>query len=144
MDRNSIDRNIATVTRFFDNTHSGYLDIIDQTVSENIVTHGFFGGNPASRAQYKQWFQGFQMAFTNGHAELLATTVDDTNVAVHWRVSADHTGPFAGSPATGRRVSFSGMVRYRLENGMIAETWLYADEHELLRQIGAMPQAIAA
>jgi steroid delta-isomerase-like uncharacterized protein len=144
MDRKTIDQNIATVTRFFEGTHSGELDVIDETVAENIVTHGFIGGNPASRAQYKQWFHGFQSAFANGHSEMLATMIDSTNVAVHWRVTADHTGPFAGVPASGRSVSFSGMVRYRMENGMIAETWLYADEQALLCQIGAMPKAMAA
>ncbi len=65
-------------------------------------------------------------------------TIADAN-----RTTVDHTGPFAGVPATGRRVSFTGVALYRMESGLIAEAWLHLDELALLSQIGAV-QALAA
>lgn len=139
-----IEANLNTVSRFFDGTHTGDLDVIDETVSEAIVTHGFPGGSPASREQYKHWFEAFGASFSNMTFERLATVADQDHVAVHWRVSVDHSGAFAGIPATGRRVTFDGMALYRMENALIAETWLYVDENSLLSQIAGLPEAVAA
>lgn len=144
MDRNLIDKNLATVTRFLNGTHSGDVDVIDDTVTPDIVTHGFPGGSPASREQYKQWFRAFGAAFSNGAFEVLATVADEHMVAVRWRVSADHTGPYAGAAPSRRRVSFTGVALYRMAGGLIAETWLHADERGLLTQIGASPANAAA
>jgi predicted ester cyclase len=73
--------------------------------------------------------------------EVTAVIAEGDYVAVRWIVSADHTAPFAGIPATGRRVSFDGMVLYRLRDGRIAETWLHPNQTALLGAIGALPQA---
>jgi predicted ester cyclase len=138
-----IEANLATVIRFFDGTHTGDLDVIDKTVSEAIVTHGFPGGSPAGREQYKQWFRTFGASFSHMAYERLATVADAAHVAVHWRVSVDHSGTFAGTPSTGKRVTFDGIALYRMEHGLIAETWLFGDEKSLLAQLSA-PQALAA
>ena len=50
---------------------------------------------------------------------------------------------FAGIEADGRRITFDGMVLYRMEDGLIVETWLHINEMRLMREIGALP-AIAA
>lgn len=142
-DIGKIERNRATVAKFLDGTHSGRFEVIDETVAENLITHGFPGGNPTSREQYKQWFKGFQSGFSIVGFETLALVADEEKVAVRWRFTVDHTGPFAGVNATGRRIAFDGMVLYRLENGLIAETWLHINELSLLTQVGALP-ALAA
>ena len=142
-DIGAIDRNRALVEKFLDGTHSGRFEVIDETVVENLVTHGFPGGNPTSREEYKQWFFGFQSGFSVVDFETLAMVADEEKVAVRWRFTVDHTGPFAGVEGSGRRVAFDGMVLYRIENGLIAETWLHINELSLLSQVGAIP-AIAA
>lgn len=129
-------RNKDTVARFFEGTHTGRLEVIDETVAEDIVTHGFPGGDPTSRETYKGWFRGFAESFSNMSSEVLATVADPHRVVLHWRVSVDHTGPFAGVRATGRRVTFDGVAIYRMRAGLIAETWLFPDMPSLLAQIG--------
>jgi predicted ester cyclase len=142
-DIGKIERNRATVEKFLDGTHSNRFEVIDETVAENLITHGFPGGNPASREQYKQWFKNFQSGFSIVGFETLALVADEEKVAVRWRFTVDHTGPFAGVNATGRRIAFDGMVLYRIENGQIAETWLHINELSLLTQVGAI-SALAA
>jgi predicted ester cyclase len=138
-----IGENRATIAKFLEGTHSGRFEVIDETVAESIVTHGFPGGNPSSREQYKQWFTGFQSGFSVIGFETLAMVADEEKVAVRWRFTVDHVGTFAGVEATGRRITFDGMVLYRLENGLIAETWLHINELSLLGQVGVIP-ALAA
>ena len=54
-----------------------------------------------------------------------------------------HMGEFAGVPATGRRIEYSGTAMDRLENGKVVEMWHTVNMHLLLRQIaedGRLPQ----
>jgi len=141
--RDSVHNNRQVVSAFLTGTHSGDFDVIDRTVAERIVTRGFPGGNPTNREEYKQWFRTFQAGFSDMVFETPAMVADDDHVAVRWRVTVSHTGPFAGVEPTGSRVSFEGMAFYGLENGLIVETSLYIDELSLLRQLGAIPMSAA-
>lgn len=138
--------NRDTVERFLAGTHSPRLadiDIIDTTVLPAIVCSGFPGGEPHDHASYKAFFHAFRGSFTNMEFITHALVADAQFVAARFTVKVDHTGPFAGIAATGRRVSFDGMALYRLQDGKIAGTNLHIDQLALLAQIGALP-ALAA
>jgi len=135
------ERNRATVAYFLEQTHSGHFAAVDETVAEGIVTHGFPCHSPQSRAQYKAFFEGFNAAFSNMEYRTLALVADETHVAARFFVGVDHTGEFNGIAPTGKRVEFTGQAIYRLENGLIAETWLQLDAVSFLGQIGAIPLA---
>lgn len=134
-----IERNRTVVAEFLDGTHSGRFEVIEDTLAETIVTHGFPGGNPDTRESYRRWFLGFQAGFTVVGFDVPAMVADEESVAVRWEFTVDHTGPFAGVPPTGKRITFDGTAFYRLENGRIVETWLHIDQLSLLGQVGALP-----
>jgi len=77
-------------------------------------------------------------AFSNMSYKTLALTADEERVAARFLVEVDHTGDYLGIAPTGKRVSFTGMALYRIENGLIAETWLHLDGLSFLGQIGAV------
>jgi predicted ester cyclase len=135
------ERNRDTVLRFFDGTHSGNVDVIDGTVSPNIVTHGFPCHSPQSIAEYKQFFRGFGAGFTNMKYKILSALAEGDRVAVRFSIAVDHTGEYLGIPPTGKRVEFEGMVLYRLDHGLIVETWLHLDGLSFMSQIGAVQMA---
>ena len=135
-------RNRTTVKAFLTGTHSPDIEdvrVIDRTVSPAIVCHGFPGGDPTDRESYKNFFRTFRKSFSGMEFAVDALVADDEFVAARWRITARHTGDFAGVTADGRRVDFGGLVLYRMEDGLIAETWLQIDELGLLGQIGALP-----
>ena len=135
------ERNRATVAHFLDQTHTGNYAAVDETVSARIVTHGFPCFSPQSREEYKAFFEGFNAAFSNMEYRTLALVADEQCVAARFFVGVDHTGEFNGLAPTGKRVEFTGQAIYRLENGLIAETWLQLDSLSFLSQIGALPLA---
>lgn len=142
----TIDANRRTVARFLAGTHGpdlAGLAVIDETVSPAIVCHGFPGGDPVDRESYKAFFRTFRQAFDGMAFTTHVTVADEAFVAVRWRVEVDHVGAFAGVEPDGRRIGFDGMALYRMERGLIAETWLHIDELQLLAGIGAIP-ALAA
>jgi len=56
-------------------------------------------------------------------------------VATRVTYRGTHMGTFAGVPATGRRIEYSGTAMDRLENGKVVEMWHTVNMHLLLRQI---------
>jgi steroid delta-isomerase-like uncharacterized protein len=128
------------VRQFLEATHSGNLDVIDTLVAPTIVTHNFPGEhNPASREEYKTFFRLWGQGLPKQQFEILAMVAEGDRVAVHFSVAGQQHGELMGIPATGRLVTFTGMVIYRMAQGQIAETWLYPDSLTLLAQLGVLP-----
>ncbi|HKJ53682.1 MAG TPA: ester cyclase [Gammaproteobacteria bacterium] len=145
-DQNTIDRNRRTVERFLSGTHSKHIedvDVIDDTVGPNITCHGFPGQPIVDHESYKDFFRFFRRHFDDMDWTVHALVADERFVCARWEIEATFVGDFAGVEADGRRVTFDGMVLYRMEDGLIAETWLHINEMRLLDEIGALP-AIAA
>src|SRR5690606_9395310 len=107
----------------------------------NIACHGFPGFEIADHESYKQFFRIFRQSFTDMDWTIHALVADEDYVSARWEIQATFSGDFAGVTADNRRLSFAGMVLYRMENGLIAETWLHINEMKLLSEIGAMPLA---
>lgn len=133
-----LEHNKAVVRRFLNDTHSGRFDVIDDTVAEDIVTHGMLGLDPDSRQSYKRFFEIVDATFREMDFTIDALVAEGDRVAAQFTISAVHGGDFMGIPATGRRLDFTGMVIYRMRDGLIAETWLYPDNVTLMRQMGAL------
>jgi predicted ester cyclase len=70
--------------------------------------------------------------------ELIA---DRNLVAMRGTFHGVHRGTFAGIPATGRPVSNSLMIFYRIEGDRIAEHWMQFDGAALVAQLTAAPAA---
>jgi predicted ester cyclase len=131
--------NRDVVARFLNGTHGGHYDVIDETVSPSIRTHGFPGGNnPDSHATYKAFFADFNRAFADMRFDTHAMVAEGDQVAVRFHVGVTHVDDYAGVAASGARVGFDGMAIYRLDQGRIAETWLQLDALSLMQQIGAL------
>lgn len=125
------------VKEFLEATHSGNFDVIDRLVAANIVTHNFPGGNsPQSREEYKEFFRLWGQGVPQQRFTILAMVAEADRVVVHYAITGRHDGELWGMPATGREVNFTGVALYRMEQGQIAETWLYPDTSTLLLQIG--------
>lgn len=142
-----INQNRRTVERFLAGTHANDINevkVIDDTVGDRIVCHGFPGALIDSHESYKNFFRTFRQSFTDMQWQVHALIADEKYVSARWEIHATFSGDFAGAKADGRRVCFDGMVLYRMQDGLIAETWLHINELSLLSQIGAIHFAAAA
>jgi predicted ester cyclase len=141
--------NLDTVRRFLAGTHSNNLadvDVIDETVAEGITCHGFPGfpnGELQGREPYKAFFRIFQASFSEMAFTTVALFEAGGFVSAHWSCEATFSGEFAGIAPDRRRVHFDGVAVYRMENGLIAETWLSFPVAMLMAQL-PVPAALAA
>ena len=75
-------------------------------------------------------------------------TVDDQiaegdRVVTRFTVHATHQGPFGDISQTGNPVTVTGVLITRFMGGESVEDWQSFDELGMLRQIGAVPPALA-
>jgi steroid delta-isomerase-like uncharacterized protein len=64
-----------------------------------------------------------------------AIVAEDDLVTVRYEVSGTHVGEYRDVTPTGKRVAWTGMAMYRIEDGQIAEIWLEENRLGLLEQL---------
>jgi steroid delta-isomerase-like uncharacterized protein len=73
-------------------------------------------------------------ALPDFHIEIEDAFAAGNRVAMRLTFSGTHQGDLLGAAPTGKRISFTGVNLYRLEDGRIAETWQMTDWAGALRQ----------
>lgn len=67
---------------------------------------------------------------------------EDNKVIVRGRATGVHKAELNGIPPTNRNMDFPFAIRYTIENNLITDHWLIADQMLLMEQLGVMePQS---
>ena len=72
--------------------------------------------------------------------ELLIVEGDRGATRIRW--GGRHTDSFQGIPGTGEEVDTTSVVLTRMEDGKLAEMWVYNDTMGFLRQLGIDPTPV--
>lgn len=138
--------NKAVICRWFEEVfNQGREEVIDEIVSADYIDYGH---NPPGRGPEgaRQDFRDFFAAFSDVHYTIDDLLADGDKVAARWTGHFTHSGDnfshggeMAGVPATGKRVTLTGISVYRLANGQIVSTHLAGDMLGFMQQIGALP-----
>lgn len=90
-------------------------------------------------AELKHHIELFEAAFPN--YDLIADDIvaEADKVVVRATFRGTHKGKFFGIAPTGKEVSVSVMLIYRIAGGKIVEHWMNADQVSLMQQLGAIP-----
>src|SRR5688572_18434565 len=106
----------------------GNVDAMDRYYAPSYVHHDVSRPDVTTLADYKQWARDLQAALSDMkvHADDVIAA-EDGKAVKRWTATGLHTGPLAGLPPTNKHVSFSGSSAYRVENGVIVESWYVYD-----------------
>jgi predicted ester cyclase len=80
--------------------------------------------------------QQFLDAFSDIDIVIEDLIAEGDKVMARLSISATHSGPFAGRPATGEPISFGSFRIYQVVEGKIVETWAMQDRLGLMEQLG--------
>jgi predicted ester cyclase len=94
---------------------------------------GFNAKSPADMGRL------FYTAFPDFTHVIMDQVAEGDIVVERIRYFATHRGEFMGIPATGKRITFTGMDWVRFANGRIVERWGVASEYDLRRQLLGEP-----
>jgi steroid delta-isomerase-like uncharacterized protein len=119
----------------------GNAAIVDELGAEDLhfsyPLTGAMDGKEAVKACIKALFAAFPDIEFKPVGDFIA---EGEWVAGRWKGEGTQTGEFAGIPATGKRVSFTGTTVYRVVDGKIAEELGEEDALLVLKQLGVIPE----
>jgi len=108
-----------------------------QNVSPSVIVHMPNGDVGQGQAAAGFLTEGYE-AFPDLTLTLEAVAVEGNRAAVQFQMEGTHTGAFRGFAPTGKPVSLPICTVLRLEAGVIAEIWYYANLYApLVATLGA-------
>lgn len=131
--------NESLVRRMFEEVwNERKLEVADEICAPDYYGYGPYG-DEAGPGAVKQGVVSRLKAFPDVHA-----TIDDIfsagdRIACRVTFSGTHLGEFRGAPATGKRVTWTGIWIYRAAGGRLVERWHSWDLLGLMQQVGAIP-----
>jgi predicted ester cyclase len=103
--------------------------------AEHVVLHGYAGVEPGL-ASVKRYYEAFWSAFPDAAVRHDDIVEGEDKMALRYRITGTHLGPFLGIAPTGRPVSVAGMTMLAFSAGKCVERWSIADSISLLAQLG--------
>jgi predicted ester cyclase len=78
-------------------------------------------------------------SFSNRKITIEDSVTEGDRIAIRFRITGTHTGPFMGIAPTGKMIEATGTGIFRVVDGKATDNWVNFDALGLLRQLGAVP-----
>jgi steroid delta-isomerase-like uncharacterized protein len=139
-DRMSVERNKETFRRYIEEVWKDEnLDIADEVFAEKYLSHQS-DGTALERGpeDVKKFVMEYRSAFSDIEDIVEDMIGEGDRVVTRWTLRVTHTGEFRDIPATGKRITITGIGIFRFsEEGKVVESWDSLDQLGMLRQLGA-------
>jgi non-heme chloroperoxidase len=138
--RMSVERNKDTFRRYVEEVWKNEkLDIADEVFADKYLSHQS-DGTALERGpeDVKTFVTEYRTAFSDIEDIVEDMIGEGDRVVTRWTLRVTHTGEFRGIPATGKRITLTGIGIFRFsDDGKVVESWDSLDELGMLRQLGA-------
>jgi len=135
----STEENKAMVRRIFEEAiNKGNLSVVDEVMASNYVYH-FPGQDVKGPEGFKQFIYMMRTAFPDLHITIDDMIAEGDRVATRETLRGTHKGDFMGIAATGKQVTFTGMVFVHFVGGKEVEAWGSMDQLGMMQQLGVVP-----
>jgi steroid delta-isomerase-like uncharacterized protein len=115
------------------------LSALDDYVAADVVWHDPPPGLAPGMEGFKQFFPMLYAAFPDWHATIEDVIAEGDKVVHRIKGGGTHKDEWMGIAATGKQVTTTGILIYRIDNGKIVEEWLQYDVLGVMQQLGAIP-----
>jgi steroid delta-isomerase-like uncharacterized protein len=133
-----LEENKALVRRYYQEVLTGRdRDLLARLLDPAFVSH-VSGGPAAGAGAYTAAVDATHAAFPDLVAAVHDQVAEQDKVVTRWSATGTHAGDFAGVPATGRRVTVTGIHIHRVQRGRLIEHWEELDLLGALRQLGML------
>lgn len=139
----SNENNKALVRHFVDQGwNQKKLAVFDKLLAPSFTHHDTDFPSVSTAEHYKQWFTETQNAFPDFQLTIDDMIAEEDKVATLWTFRGTNTGDIATPmhiPATGRRVTVSGVTVTRIVGGQFVNNWQHGDTMSFMQQLGVLP-----
>lgn len=116
-------------------------ELIEDLLTADFVAH--IPVIPLEATRGHENIKNIAVAYNAGVADWEIDHVDTISAgdkaAIRFNAAGKHVGELFGVPSTGKRLEFTGIDIFRIENGKIAEMWQEVDFLGVMKQMGAIP-----
>lgn len=138
--------NKLVVKRLFEELwNQGNLSVAEELFCPNYTHHDpstpDLGRGPEGERKRASLYR---TAFPDLHLTIENIISEGDTVMARWYCSATHKGELSGIPATGKRITITGISIARLSSGKIAEGWVQWDALGMMQQLGVIPAQVRA
>ena len=140
----SLDDDRAIVTRYVWKTNSADFDAFDDFVVPDYVDHDPVPGQEPGIEGLKNAYRGFLAGFPDVFFVFEDLIAEGGMVVGRGVIYGTHTGEFAGMPATGAKIRWTGTRIFRVRDRKVVEGWINLDFMGVIMQIKAALDAQAA
>jgi steroid delta-isomerase-like uncharacterized protein len=136
----STEENKAIIRRLMEGFwNAGDASVMEEVFAADFVNHTPAPGAPPNRAGLIQTNIAIRAAFSNSQSTIDDVITEGDKVAWRWTFHGTHTDALMGIPATGKQITFAGMVIDRIADSKIVERWAETDTLGMLQQLGVIP-----
>ncbi|MFD3701024.1 ester cyclase [Streptomyces sp. NPDC058646] len=129
----------SVIRRFSEEVvNKGNFEVLSELVHEDVRFDSSLAGVAPGIDGVKEIFSALREGFSDAACAIEELVADGELVAERFTFTGTHASDFHGVPATGKRISMSGMAMFRVVDGKIAERWGIEDQLGLMRQLGAL------
>jgi steroid delta-isomerase-like uncharacterized protein len=135
-----VQRNREVIHRFYRAVNAKQRDVFYDIVHPDFVNHGGASGEIIGPKALVDSLDPFYAAMPDWNVSEDFVVAEGDRVASRGTISGTHSGSFMGIPPTGKKVSWTGIIIYRLDDdGKVVERWQDFDALGMLQQMGAVP-----
>jgi len=119
----STEANKVLVRRYREAHNTNNLALLDEVVAADIKSNNGMPGFPPGLEGGKAVHRTFLAAFPDGHVSTEDLIAEGDQVVERFSFRGTNTGSLMHAPATGKKVTFSGVSVFRIAHGKIVEHW---------------------
>jgi steroid delta-isomerase-like uncharacterized protein len=112
---------------------------VEDYYAADVVDHALPPGMPPGREGVKAFASMYTGALTDSEISIEDQVAEGDLVVTRWSSQATHSGELMGIPATGKRISASGIGINRIVDGKVVESWSQVDQMGMMQQLGVVP-----
>ena len=117
--------------------NSGDTDIVDALYAEGCIRHNADVGDSEGPEGIKEFVNWIYTAYPDFKVTFDSPFKFKDRIVTHWAATGTNDGPLnENMPATGKKVSFTGVGISTIENGKITEEWVYYNQLAVYTQMG--------
>ncbi len=136
--RTYTDAELQTITDNNDQLwDGGDTDLVDVLYAEGCVRHNADVGDSEGPEGVKGFVKWVYTAYPDFKVIFDEPFKLNDRIVTHWTATGTNDGPLSEDmPATGKKVSFTGIGVAMIENGKITEEWVYYNQLAIYAQMG--------